>query len=175
MKTEDRDRVLACLEQGSKALEEAVAGLGDAQLRSAPEGGWTPLGLLEHVAVTERFLLSRIQTARVEEGQAPSDPAKDDLLVSRVIGRSRKFAAPAGLVPSGRHESPAAAFAELAEVRRQTLDFVHGCQQDLRTLHCDHPLLGIIPAYNCLLLLAAHPARHAAQIREMVSAAREIG
>lgn len=47
------------------------------------------------------------------------------------------------------------------------MKFARECTQDLRALYCLHPVLGEIDCHRCLILLALHPARHAAQIDEI--------
>ncbi len=42
-----------------------------------------------------------------------------------------------------------------------------GTQDDLRAHSAPHPVLKTIDAYQWLLLLSAHSARHAAQIEEV--------
>jgi hypothetical protein len=49
----------------------------------------------------------------------------------------------------------------------RAIAYARECAQDLRNLFTPHPLLGEIDCYRCLLLLALHPARHAAQIEEI--------
>lgn len=50
------------------------------------------------------------------------------------------------------------------------MKFARECTQDLRALYCLHPVLGEIDCHRCLILLALHPARHAAQIDEIKQA-----
>ncbi len=89
-------------------------------------------------------------------------------MISRVIGRERRVLAPQALEPTGRFGSVEAAMDAFRYARARTLEFVRTCERDLRHEHTTHPVLGLIPGYNCLLLLASHPPRHAAQIRELL-------
>jgi hypothetical protein len=164
---QDMAYVRLVLDEGLRALERAVEGMSQEQLTFRPAGGWSALDVLEHVAITEPVLLEMLSRARPEEGRAPSDPAKDALTVERIAGRGKRVQAPAGLEPAGRFASARKALAELRRQRERTLAFVDACNSDLRNLYSDHPILGVIPAYTCLLLLAAHPMRHANQIVEL--------
>jgi hypothetical protein len=58
------------------------------------------------------------------------------------------------------------------EPRAHTGLHARDCTQDLRILFTRHPLFGEIDCYRCLLLLALHPARHAAQNRRDQGAPR---
>ena len=55
----------------------------------------------------------------------------------------------------------------LQEIRELAIAYAGQCSDDLRHLFALHPLLGEIDCYRFLLLLAAHPARHAVQIEEI--------
>jgi len=97
----------------------------------------------------------------------PLDPAKDGRMVAAIVDRSRKIAAPPGVRPHGHFASPAEAVKHFRESRERALAYTRDCTEDLRRLFTPHPLLGEIDCYKCLLLLALHPARHAAQIEEI--------
>ena len=47
------------------------------------------------------------------------------------------------------------------------MEFVSNCQSDLKAVEIQHPIGGLVNAQECLAILAMHPARHAAQIREI--------
>ncbi|MDX1979783.1 MAG: DinB family protein [Bryobacteraceae bacterium] len=164
-----RDFVLRVLDRGAISLEQAAAGLSPSQWSFRPAGAWSILDVVEHVAVAEPALLEIIRLARPAEGRPPSDPSKDELTVERIAGRGRRVLAPAGLEPAGRFRSVDSALTQFHHQRVLTLEFVNACEADLRNLHTEHPILGLIPAFTGMLLLAAHPARHANQILEIRS------
>lgn len=167
MKAEDRERVLRHLQEGMEAVEQAVAALTPEEAAFREDGRWSALELVEHVAITEEYLLKGVKGSENIPDRPMSDPAKDEVMVARVIGRERRVAVPVGLEPTGRYASMREALEAFRAARTMTLEFVETCDRDLRSVHVVHPLLGPIPAYNCLLLLAAHPSRHAAQICEI--------
>ncbi len=169
MKGEDRQQALRFLAEGLKALEEAAAGLTEDQAHRVPASGWTAFAIVEHVAVAEPHLLGLVKAGRPMADRPGADPAKDAVLVDRVIGRARRVQAPEGLSPTGRWATIAEALEAFRLARAATVAFVETCERDLRNEHTEHPILGLIPSYSCLLLAAAHPARHAAQIRELLA------
>jgi hypothetical protein len=57
--------------------------------------------------------------------------------------------------------------AEFDAARSVTIAFVESCAYDPRRCSLQHPLLGDITGMECLFLVAAHPFRHADQIREL--------
>lgn len=54
--------------------------------------------------------------------------------------------------------------------RESTIQFAANCTEDLRSKLTTHPLLGTVNCYETLLLMAAHPLRHAKQIQEIKAA-----
>jgi len=70
-------------------------------------------------------------------------------------------------VPTGRFATLTDAVARFRELRAHTIEFVAACRADLRDVEVPHPIGGLVTGQECLALLAIHPARHAAQIREV--------
>ena len=123
----DREELLAKLNAGRGDLLAAVEGLTDAEAAiRPPDGGWTPLECLEHVATVETLLLRRLQTQSS---------------VSDAVGA-------------------------FLDARERTLHWLATRDFDLRRRAVEHPALGPASAYEFVLIMAAHPARHAAQIQE---------
>lgn len=154
--------------EGRDAVLRATSGLTDAQLRFKPRPeDWSVADCVEHLAVTEDLMFALVAKGTANPAGVPLDPAKDGRMVAAIMDRSRKVTAPTGVQPHGHFASTAAATAHFIESRERALAYASGCTQDLRRLFTPHPLLGEIDCYKCLLLLALHPARHAAQIEEI--------
>ena len=83
------------------------------------------------------------------------------------VDRSRRHDAPAPTRPRGRYATLEEAAAKFRSNLDATLVFVTTCAVDLRTLETTHPIGGLMTASECLRVLAAHPLRHAAQVREL--------
>ncbi len=56
---------------------------------------------------------------------------------------------------------------EFTKGRDQSIAFIAATPLDLRAVDVQHASFGLITAQECLALLTIHPARHAAQIREL--------
>ncbi len=162
----ERTLVKEQLSAGREAMLAAVEGLSDAQavFKPSPEA-WSILECLEHVAVAERQMLRMIEGAG--EGGRPSAPNKDLAFAASARDRSRKFVAPDPAKPRLRYGTLEEARRKFIENRERTVAFVERCSENLRTRSVLHPIAGQIDAYRCLLLIAAHPSRHAAQILEV--------
>ena len=68
--------------------------------------------------------------------------------------------------PAGRYATLGEAIAAFLAARGKTVEWLEVCDFDLRRRAVEHPALGTISVYELLLTMAAHPARHARQIRE---------
>jgi hypothetical protein len=149
-------------------VRRAIHGLVEAQLHFKPEPDrWSIADCVEHLAKAEDLMFALIEKGAANPDGVELDPAKYDLFTAAVIDRSRKVAAPEGVRPHGRFASTQEAIAHFDKSRERAIAYARDCQHDLRSLFTNHPVLGEIDCYRSLLLLALHPARHAAQMEEI--------
>jgi hypothetical protein len=153
---------------GQQALLAAIEGLSNSQaaFKPSPEACCI-LECMEHVAVAERKMLTMIERAEIAGAQEPSSPDWNRSYITRAADRARKFSAPSPVIPKARFATLEEARRAFLESRERTLAFVAQSPTDLYTRKMLHPIAGPIDAYRCLLLMAAHPLRHAAQIVEI--------
>jgi len=162
----DRDELLAKLNAGRGDLLAAVEGLTNEQAAVRPaDGGWTALECLEHVATVETLLLRRLQTQTSELAEELGREREPELY-ARISTRSHKLQAPELVHPKGRFTTVGDAVGAFLDARERTLQWLARCDFDLRRRAVEHPALGPASAYEFVLIMAAHPARHAAQIQE---------
>jgi hypothetical protein len=174
MNEPDRLFLIDQLQKSRAPLIEATAGVSDAQAASQPAGGrWSILDCVEHVALAERSLLARIRDAVPAETARPSD--REPRILANGANRSRRVVAPEGARPSGRFGSLQEALGAFQDARDRTLQFVETCATDLRACTAEHPILGRVTGYECMLMVIMHPIRHADQIREIRTAPVEPG
>ena len=158
----DRDRLLASLNAGRGELLAAVEGMTDEQADAKPAGGgWSALECAEHVAIGEKILL-RLLKAHSEGVEEELSRGPEAMLASR----GRKFEAPEVTRPAGRYATLGEAVGAFLDARERTVKWLESCDVDLRRRAVDHPLMGKVSAYEFILIMAAHPARHARQIQE---------
>ena len=81
--------------------------------------------------------------------------------------RSHKFKAPEPLQPAGKFEGFEAALKAYILRRDSTVAYIESTQDDLKDHFITHPAFGTMDLYQGLILLAAHSARHTAQIEEV--------
>ena len=168
MTDSEREFATKQLLEGRDAVVRAIDGLADAQLHFKPQpDSWSIADCVEHLAVTEDLMFALVSKGAPNPDGVPLDPVKDGRFSAAVVDRSRKVAAPPGARPHGHFASTQEAVAHFRKGRERALAYTRDCTHDLRRLFTPHPLLGEIDCYRCLLLLALHPARHAAQIEEI--------
>ena len=166
MELMERQEMMTWLASGRQALVDAVSGVSERLAAQRPEPErWSILECVEHVAVVEGYLLSQIETA--ETGETMVNRKREALIRARATDRSRQVPAPSAAVPTGQFATLAAALEQFLESRARSIRFVEKCAADLRAQMTTHPLIGTVNCYEMLLMMAAHPQRHAEQIREV--------
>jgi DinB superfamily len=162
------EQLLRKLRSSCEEYVAAVAAIPEARASRKPEdGGWSILECAEHVALVELGLFRRITsqatTLREETGRH-----REALYLAHALDRSRKLAAPEPARPAGRFATLEEAAAAFAKHRDRTISWVETCGENLRLRSLEHPALGTMNAYECLILMALHPLRHLQQMRELL-------
>jgi hypothetical protein len=162
----DQEQLLASLNAGRGEFLAAVEGMTDEQAATKPAGGgWSVLEIAEHVAIGEKMLwrLLKTRSTAVEEELSRE---REAMLYERLATRGKKVEAPELVRPSGRYATLGEAVVAFLDARERTVKWLESCDFDLRRRAVEHPLAGTVSAYEFILIMAAHPARHARQIQE---------
>jgi hypothetical protein len=157
--------------QTRQRLLDDVKGLSDAQLNfKADPSRWSIAQCTEHIAVAETFVWQWIQMSIHQ----PATPEKrgdvkstTEQLMQGMTDRSHKFNAPEPLQPAGKFEGFEPALKAYTLRRDSTIAYFQSTQDDLKDHFITHPVFGTMDLYQGLVLLAAHSARHSAQIEEV--------
>jgi len=166
----DRDRVAKYLEATEKGILNATKGLSEAQwnFKPAPDR-WSVAQVLEHIAASEDFLFAMV-TDKIMKAPPRAEPADvkaiDEMILTRIVDRSKKAQAPEQLQPTNRFGSPDAAKKHFEESRAKTAAFLQSTP-DLRAHAVDSQLGAKVDAYEWILFIAAHSERHTKQINEV--------
>jgi DinB family protein len=170
----DRDAGVKYLEETRAKFLASIDGLSDAQwtFKAGPDR-WSIAEVAEHIAVSETTILLLVTDRVMKSPRVPADPARatDAKVIEVITDRSVKAQAPEMLKPTNRWNSRTALIKDFEAARKQTIDYVRTTQDDLRGHAAPHPAMQMIDAYQWVLLLAAHSARHTAQIDEVKTAA----
>ena len=170
MSDTERAYLIEQLQQSRKAMLASIDGLTEAQWTFKPAPNvWSVQECAEHIVLSESYIFDGAQqvlkTPSVERSEK-SNSDVDHTLVARVQDRSQKATAPESLVPGRKFATPSDASKAFMTAREKTIAYVKSTQDDLRT-HAGPGPAGPMDAYQFLLLLSAHSARHTAQIREV--------
>jgi DinB family protein len=161
------------LSESSRAFEEAVAGVSkDDAARKPADGGWSVVEIAEHVATSEEQMFFVLTERFRPVPEAAPDEQKETRLINTILNRNEKMSSPEPSKPTGRFGMLAEALAHFRGCRAKTIHYVETSNDNLRNRSVKHPIAGIITGYEYMLILANHPTRHAAQIRE---ARKELG
>src|ERR1700720_1982535 len=138
----DRDRAVKYLESTRQGVQDATAGLSQAQwnFKPAPDK-WSIAEVTEHIAAAEDYLRGMV-VEKVMVG--PARPAGenvseiDEMILKMVPDRSHPAQAPDPLKPTNRFGSPEASLKHFMETRASTEDFLNKTP-DLRDHAIDSP------------------------------------
>ena len=174
MDEQERQEMLRLLSEGVEELTASVTGIEEAEAVLRPAGGgWSVLDCLEHVAVTEAALLAGIRNATQAPEPQPN-PEREAKIRSRALDRNRFIAAPDLVVPGGRFAQAGQALEQFLSARAETVRWVETFAEDPRGWVTTHPLVrSPVNCWEMLLMMALHPKRHAQQISDQRSGARE--
>jgi hypothetical protein len=166
----ERAYLLKELKSSEKAMLASIDGLTPAQWTFKPAPAvWSVQECAEHIILAEEFIFSGSQKmlASPEAARlATANQEGDSKIVAIIQDRSAEAKAPEPIVPSGKYPTPASAAEEFHKRRGKTIAYVTTTQDPLR-VHSGQGPIGPMDSYQLLLLLAAHSARHTAQIREV--------
>jgi antitoxin component of RelBE/YafQ-DinJ toxin-antitoxin module len=170
----DRDAGTKYLEETRARFLASIDGLSDAQwtYKAGPDR-WSIAEVAEHIAISESTILGMVTDQILKTPEVPADPGRptDEKVIQTITDRSSKAQAPEMLKPTNRWPTRASLTKDFEASRQRTIDYLKTTKDDLRGHARAHPALKTIDGYQWVLLLAAHSARHTAQIEEVKSAA----
>ncbi len=152
-------------------LKQSVTGLSKEQLHFKPSSeAWSISQCLEHIVITESMIFGTIKESMDKSANPERSSEKkytDDEILKMVIDRSEKYKAPEILIAKGKYSDAESALNDFQHQRSEILSFARNTSvEDLRNHISDSPA-GVSDAYQTLLFLAGHTARHTLQIEEV--------
>jgi hypothetical protein len=167
----DKQQILQELEKGRAALNEALAGVDEHLADRKPAAGrWSILECVEHVALGEQFLLSKLAAASRSD-HSHENRQREAAIMTRGADRTRPGESPPEARPGDRFHSLDEALSFFDSARAGTIRFVERLSDDPRCWLTNHPLVaGPVSCYEILLMMSVHPVRHAKQITEIRTA-----
>lgn len=167
----ERKYLLSELSSSEAELLASIKGLTPAQWTFKPSpDAWSVQECAEHLILAEDLIFDEAQKtlktpAVARLANATSE--EDRQIVAQMEDRSKKAKAPKVVQPTGKFPTPESAAQEFKLRRDKTISYVKTTHDSLRVHAGDGPSGATADVYQFLLELAAHSARHTAQIREV--------
>ena len=164
----DMEEVIRKLKGTAGELAAELETLTDAQWQwRAADGRWTAQEIVEHLILVERglpVLLRRtMQAPPTERGEVLTD----EQVWTRMAGpETRRAQAPERVMPSGAWGDRAAAGAEFARLRSETIRYAETTADPLRERWLQL-LPGQLDGVQTLLMMAGHLLRHTRQLQAL--------
>jgi hypothetical protein len=161
------------LKETKKDLLKTVDGLSTAQLSFRVDSSrWSVEDCVKHIAMAEMGIWKMIQDGLSQ----PPNPEKraeikmtDEQLVKAIQDRSSKFQAAEPLQPKNIPlKNTEEALNSFKENRNKLISYIDDTQEDLRNHVINFPV-GMMDAYQLVLLISAHSNRHTQQIKEVMA------
>lgn len=170
---EERNFAINHLKESRESLLKSVKGLSAAQLAFKPgPDQWSIQECVAHIALTEDGLW----TMTTNTLQQPANPDKradiqttDADLIKRIGNREQKAQAAEAVQPAkAQWQTMESALKHFKEQRQKTIKYLKTSTEDFRA-HVAQMPFGALDAYQMVLLISSHTARHTAQINEVKS------
>ena len=161
------------LKETKKDLLKTVDGLSAAQLSFKVDSSrWSVEDCIKHIAMAEMGLWKAVTDGLFQ----PPNPEKraeikmtDEQLVKGIQDRGTKFQAPEPLQPKNTpFKSAEEALNSFKESRNKLISYIDDSQEDFRNHVINFPV-GLMDAYQMVLLISAHSNRHTQQIKEVMA------
>jgi DinB superfamily len=170
----ERTYLLSELTSSKTALLGSIRGLTHAQWTFKPSAdAWSIQECTEHLILAEDLIFDEAQkTLKTPPVARLTNATKegDRQVVDQMEDRSKKAKAPKIIQPTGKFATPESAAKEFELRRNKSIAYVKTTHDPLRIHAGDGPSGSTADVYQFLLEMAAHSARHTAQIREVKSA-----
>jgi len=169
---QERAEAVKYFEETRQSFLDAIKGLSDAQWRyKAGPDRWSIAEVAEHIAVSEETLFNLVTKQLMQAPAAPEKKeaakGKEALIRTSITNRSVKAQAPEMLKPTNRWATQEELVKVFNASRDKTVAYIKETQDDLRSHFYAHPVFKDLDAYQWLIFISGHSARHTGQINEV--------
>lgn len=169
--TNDKAFLLNYFEETTNNLENEISGLSKEQMHFKPcEEQWSVSQCVEHIILTEKMLFEMTK-AELEKPENPERKVdvtiKDEELMEGIKDRSQKFKTGDELTGKGKYDTPEEAMADFRKQRQVVLDYIETTPIESLRNHISDSPYGTLDAYQSMLFIAGHSARHTLQVEEV--------
>ncbi|HEY9433189.1 MAG TPA: DinB family protein [Blastocatellia bacterium] len=172
---QERAEAVKYFDETRRNFLDSIKGLSEAQWRykTGPDR-WSIAEVAEHIAVSEETLFNLVTHRLMQTPAAPEKKeavkGKEDVIRASTMDRSVKAQAPEMLKPTNRWATHEALVKAFNASRDKTIGYIKETQDDLRSHFYAHPVFKDLDAYQWLIFISGHSARHTAQINEVKEA-----
>jgi hypothetical protein len=161
-------QLFEAIDRNSKQLVDLVNTLTPEQLLLRPEGKWSVLEQLEHIALTDKIvglLLMRPHSSIAETETVMGQARLEKIIVTL---RARKVAAPDLLQPTGSIQTAEQFTTQFTEQRTAFKAAVNDGTIVLDSRTFKHPYLGEMTVIDWYHFIPLHAQRHLEQIKDIL-------
>ncbi|HWP44827.1 MAG TPA: DinB family protein [Blastocatellia bacterium] len=172
MTQEERAKVIKWMHETKKEYLESIQNLTEAQWRYKPSPfRWSVGEVAEHIMRTEKALFAVVERALTQNPNPDWErqTAGKAQFIERVMpSRTGRAQAPVEVRPTGKL-SRDEVIKQYNEIRARVLEFAEKTDKPLKAHTIDHPfpVFGTLNAYDWLIYIPLHNARHNKQIAEV--------
>ncbi|UKJ08773.1 DinB family protein [Solitalea lacus] len=171
MSKSEKEYLLNYLHQTKENFVKSIKGLSTAQWTFKSDSSrWSPAECSEHIIKAEGMLRGYVTDSILTKPVDPANKAeikvKTEDIAKMIEDRSKKFKTSEMLMPTNAYSTPDDAIKAFDAARQKTIDFVKHTDADMHG-HVGAAPFGMMDAYQWLVFLTAHSARHTKQIMEV--------
>ena len=172
----EKDYAAKFLKDTEQGVFDAVKDLSEGQLKFKPAADkWSIEECVKHIAISEKNLWGMVEGAL----KAPANPEKrneikmtDEQVIKGIEDRTNKVKTSDAFKPENTpFHSTQEALNFFRENREKLITFVNTSNDDMRN-HISALPMGSFDAYQLILFISAHTARHTQQINEVKADAK---
>ena len=156
-----------------RKIYHTIDGMTDEEFNGTPSiGGWSPKQILEHLALMETYIASKISG----ELKNPASPKASKKMIVLSGSLLVKGELPLQTRPTNTYKTVAEIKEELHNSRIYLLDVYDGsCKDQLREKSFKHPNLGLIPLEQWFPVIGLYEKCHLKQLKKTIDELRING
>lgn len=168
---EEREMAAGHLNETKENMMEIVEDLSEEQLNFKPtEDAWSIAECVEHLAISEHafadMLKGSLQTM-ADASRRSEVKMTDGQLLGMITDRSQKVKTSEAFEPSGQFGDFEETLEAFKDKRKEHIKYIKTTDDDLRNHYGELPF-GTIDAYQMILFMSGHTARHTQQMEEIM-------
>ena len=168
----EKTDIFEYLNKTKNELESSVEDLSEEQMAYEPEdGGWSIAEIVEHIIIVEGALKGMLE-AKIKAGedldQVSEVKMTDEQVMGMITDRSSSIQTQDQFQPTGKFSEADEALEAFNDQRENIVTWLKDSDANMRNYVNEFPF-GKLDAYQTVIFMAGHTARHTDQIEEVKS------